>query len=65
MIFDLGICDIFFDLCCGLYLRRSSPFPDFRYQNMLVGWYMIPEENFALQAEVAFVARHDPPAFSA
>ncbi|CAK9052429.1 unnamed protein product, partial [Durusdinium trenchii] len=25
------------------------------YQNMLVGWYMIPEENFALQAEVAFV----------
>ena len=24
---------------------------------MLVGWYMIPEENFVLQAEVAFVAR--------
>ena len=28
-----------------------------RYMNMLVGWYMIPEENFVLQAEVAFVAR--------
>eukprot|EP00438_Fugacium_kawagutii_P027935 Skav234348 [mRNA] locus=scaffold1274:34046:35039:+ [translate_table: standard] len=25
------------------------------YMNMLVGWYMIPEENFVLQAEVAFV----------
>ena len=23
---------------------------------MLIGWYMIPEENFVLQAEVAFVA---------
>lgn len=25
------------------------------YMNMLVGWHMIPEENFVLQAEVAFV----------
>eukprot|EP00435_Cladocopium_sp_Y103_P051294 s992_g15.t2 len=25
------------------------------YMNMLIGWYMIPEENFVLQAEVAFV----------
>jgi len=25
------------------------------YMNMLVGWYMIPEDNFVLQAEVAFV----------
>ena len=27
-----------------------------RYMNMLIGWYMIPEDNFVLQAEVAFVA---------
>lgn len=30
---------------------------ELRYQNMLIGWYTIPEENFALQAEVAFAPR--------
>lgn len=47
-----------FGACPGSWRGSvKAPTVRLRYMNMLVGWYMIPEENFILQAEVAFVPR--------